>query len=65
MKYFESNEQFGDRALPNDWKDNRGATIDVFRRDKKALLKGFHQDYQTYLGSITKLIWAQNVDDRY
>ena len=51
MKYSEQNAIFGDRG---------GSGLQM-RSDKvNYLIKGFHQDKETYLGSIVNLIWATN-----
>ena len=51
MTYSVRRENFGDRGSAHNHK----------RYDKKtSIIKGFHQDKDTYTGSIVKLIWATN-----
>ena len=51
MEYSDEAANFGDRG-----------SADSHRRHHKktSIIKGFHQDKDTYTGSIVKLIWAHN-----
>lgn len=55
MKYFWTHETFGDRSYNVANRDGY-----MLRRNHGSVLaKGFHQDKDTYLGSIIKVLWAR------
>jgi hypothetical protein len=57
MVYSEEPANFGDRG--KDIHDNH-QHVEYRDTKKSSMIKGFHQDKDTYLGSIVKLIWATN-----
>jgi hypothetical protein len=57
MHYSEERANFGDRG-PNIHRNHQH--VEMRDHKKSEMIKGFHQDKDTYLGSIVKLIWAKN-----
>ena len=53
MKYTEAAEDFGDRG-------NAENKLRLTGERKNSMIKAFHQDKETWLGSIVKLVWATN-----
>jgi hypothetical protein len=53
MKYTEAAEDFGDRG-------NAENKLRLTGERKNSMIKAFHQDNETWLGSIVKLVWATN-----